>query len=664
MANIKVQPLDSVDVSGAQYSQPPVATDPSGAARAAEAEALGTAVEAGIDIFKHRQKKSAEENAEIQSKSLLEEFTGYERKQELNQQLDTAIDAEDAQRIIMDNATPGSLERDMSATSLAQIEKTKDTLEKEKLAVDQGLLTFEEFRRRAESLFYQQVVQTPGLKAEIAVVMGEYLGIDPRGQTAAIEIENRKAAAKAEAAKNTRLKGIMMDHGFWVVGKSDEWNVANMGQAAMDYQHAQARREHRRKNLDWIQQQDEVTRKREANLALEDLHKSGPTALRQMAQIGDMNLLDGDITLQEMRTWDEDTRATLVAGFQQIGNQYKQIIHSETYANDQIGDRVQPLLQAIDDQVDLLSSIVMQEDSQELLEQKYNRLKTLNDITVQSYLNNQVLTQKDAVAMAAMREVVGETNLLAKTKIENIMLKLFQGNAQDLLSLEEEERGDTLAGYEKMLQSVSRALDSGYELDETQQNTIVKQLSTMSRHQSDELNSKVRQQMNRLATNEDLMKMFKQVDERGYRNFSRAVVQHQRVELDSLQEDMENKRIRGSRYYLKEEDGHWLITPTSMAVNKQTQLSTRGRVRGQNKQQGDTSKAEQALRDPVKQINATRGLITNMIKSRALVAGIPESEAARQVAEELGLNLKDVTETPKQEEKPGFGEGLKKKGDE
>jgi hypothetical protein len=49
-----------------------------------------------------------------------------------------------------------------------------------------------------------------------------------------------------------------------------------------------------------------------------------------------------------------------------------------------------------------------------------------------------------------------------------------------------------------------------------------------------------------------------------------------------------------------------------------------------------------------------------MVDARALAEGVSTAEAARMVATELGLNIKDVQEVVK-EDKPGFGEEFQSK---
>jgi hypothetical protein len=631
MAEIQARPSQEVDISGAAHVAPRNATDPSGATAAARAEALGTAVDAGISVFQHRQKKQAEADAEIVSKSLLEEFTGFGRKQELNEQLDDAFDAEEEQR-------------DISSSSLATIEKTKDTLEREKAAVDQGLLSLEEYRRRAESLFYQQVVQTPGLKTEIATVMSEYLGIDPRGQTAAIEIENRKAAAKAAAAGNTKLKGQMIGDGYWVGNKTDEWNFANLGQANLDYRQALKRMEFRQARLNFIQDRDKFEREKIANQTLQDLNTVQSSALRKMGEFGELNVTG--MTYAQIRDMSPDSRDLWIKNIEQTAQGYKDVVTAQTFQNDQIGDRAQPLLDSIDARRDMLIGILKQDGTQELLEQQLARLNTLNDITVQSFLNSELLTDPEAVALAAMREVWGETNLTNKVLIERVSLRLM--------------RGDTLSSYEEILKSTAKALDFGIELDEPQIQSLVKQLGTMSRHMPDEFNSEVRQQMSRLAANEEFMKIFEKNDPRAHANFTRSMVGNQKIELQSLQQDMQNMGVRGSQYFLQEEEGTWMITPTTHAVNKFVEGATLHGLHGQVTRKGSEDDALKFYRSQVQPINSTRGLLTNMVDARALAEGVSTAEAARMVATELGLNIKDVQEVVK-EDKPGFGEEFQSK---
>jgi hypothetical protein len=658
MADIQAKPNQEVDISGVSHAASPSATDPSGATAAARAQALGTAVDAGISVFQHRQKKQAEADAEVVSKSLLEEFTGFGRKQELNEQLDDAFDAEEEQRDVLGNAVPGSLERDISSSSLATIEKTKDTLEREKAAVDQGLLSLEEYRRRAESLFYQQVVQTPGLKTEIATVMTEYLGIDPRGQTAAIEIENRKAAAKAAASANTKLKGQMIGDGYWVGNKTDEWNFANLGQANLDYRQALKRMEFRQARLNFIQDRDKFEREKIANQTLQDLNTVQSSALRKMGEFGELNVTG--MTYAQIRDMSPDSRDLWIKNIEQTAQGYKDVVTAQTFQNDQIGDRAQPLLDSIDARRDMLIGILKQDGTQELLEQQLARLNTLNDITVQSFLNSELLTDPEAVALAAMREVWGETNLTNKVLIERVSLRLMRGQAPDLSGQTTEERADTLSSYEEILKSTAKALDFGIELDEPQIQSLVKQLGTMSRHMPDEFNSEVRQQMSRLAANEEFMKIFEKNDPRAHANFTRSMIGNQKIELQSLQQDMQNMGVRGSQYFLQEEEGTWMITPTTHAVNKFVEGATLHGLHGQVTRKGSEDDALKFYRSQVQPINSTRGLLTNMVDARALAEGVSTAEAARMVATELGLNIKDVQEVVK-EDKPGFGEEFQSK---
>ena len=651
MAKIDVNLNQGVDLSGASFVNPGHVADNTQTAKQVTALAEG-----GIDIFKAGKRAAAAE----QSKSLLEEFTGFKRKSEIAAKEDELLDTEGSLREDLNNAAPGTIERDLTNDALMTLEKTKDSLARDRAAVDQGLLSLEDYRRRAETMFYQQVVHTPGLKNEIAAVMTEYLGVDPRGQEAAIEIENRKAAAKANATQNTKLKSQMIGDGYWVSGKSDEWNFQNMAQANLDYRQALKRMEFNQANLNLLQDMDKDGRQRAARRTLADMNTLQGNALDGMSKLGDLNLFE--LTYPEVRELSEDDRALWMSNIRASADQFLNIIGQQQAGNEEIGTKADPLRQSIEARRDLLIDILSQNDSQELLEQKLNRLKSLNDITVQSRVSDVFVSQPNAQNIAAMREIAGESNLTGKAVIENVMLKLFRGDTPDLVTAEPEERNDTLRGYEAILQGVSRSLDAGFELNEEQLGAVVKQLSGMSRHYPDELNSRVRQQMDRIASNKELMNKYKTVDPRGYDNFMKSLMNNQQVELESLAEDMANKEAMPSRYFLSKEDDVWLLTPTTLAVDNHAEANKpRGRSAVGRKGEHDKDSAEKVLRDKVQTINLSRGLITNMIRSRQQALGISEQAAAREVATSLGLSLKDLTKAVTAEENKGFGDDFRSK---
>lgn len=635
MAELPVNLNQGVDLAGTTfvqqgYAQPDVSA----------MEQLKNLAGTGLDAFS----KYKMEQAEMKSKSLLEEFTGYKRKSALDEEIGKLDDQEASIREQLGTIGPGNVRRDTSMAELATLEQTRDNLIRDREAVDQGLLSYEEYRRRAEKLFYEQVVHTPGLKQDIAKVMNEFLGLDPRGEEAAIEIEKRKALMKTQADELKTFRSDMRKSGFWDLRFTPEENVQRFGQAFLDMQQLRTRREFRRENFNDQQAYTTAEREAQANQRMKELSDLSGPALSGMGRLGEVDIWT--IKPAEWMNMDPELVDNWVNHVNTQALALIDEIKSEQYMNPELkSERVQPLIDSITDRRDLLLGMIRATEGNEQYERQAQRLKNEHSIRLEYLVKNIHLSQPDALMLEAMRVMWGESNLTNRGKIETLMLQLMNGGLPDLSGgLEDPTVQDTLASYQEILKSSRNYLDSGQEFDEQQWTAVRTTMNSLSRTFPDELNSETRQQMQAMAAREDIMKKYEAEDAKGYANFMRAAMLSQEHELEEAKGEFSLRGVKPSQYHLTKEDGVWMITPTSIA---QTDIPKRtGQASRKSATERRLQDNQQRLRDAVKDFNTQRGYIGNMITARVRATGMSETYAAADVARALGLNLSDVKVKP------------------
>jgi len=217
MAEIKeaTTQLGDVDITDASFTQRGVVT-----------EQVDTSTADILKFFGGQAKKYLTKNriaeAEDASRSLLDDFVGGSATAQLDQKqadIDGLVTSDLSDRSRVDGAQP------LSEQAQSALRQQRLKLDKDKLAVAQGLLSETEYRIRAEQLYYQQVALSPSLKSELASAMASILRIEPRGQLFQVTADARAAEAQRQKNEDAKLKSILQSQGMWTLGNTDQENI-------------------------------------------------------------------------------------------------------------------------------------------------------------------------------------------------------------------------------------------------------------------------------------------------------------------------------------------------------------------------------------------------------------------------------------------------------
>ena len=665
MAQIKTQDI-SVGVGGSEFvPETPRQAVGTGPAR------LANLVDTGLQGFKAYKKHTAESEA----KSLLEKFTGYERKAALIGEEDELIDREMELQKTMDNAKGGTPAFALSRNEMAQVKRARDQLEKKRDAVDQGLLSYEQYRRDAETLFYQQVAMTPGLKDELAGAMSEYLGIDPRGQTAAIEMEKRKAQLKQGRDTLSTMRTSMQKLGLWDEFRTEEENFQMYSTTFKQRARAIGDLELQKKQLESVTALSNAQQKVSATEINKSLVEAQPQALASMSFFGQYNA--NTMSASDFVNLPEEDRLNWRAALQQqrdqfasVGNNFKAML----------GDHFDPAPHqaAIDARFELIDGLLSGKQKEDVIAQRLKMLQDENNYSLEFEKNGILMDNTTARRLAAISDLIPGEVLAKDITASNIVAELLMGRSQDLVeSVDPAKRDNTLQAYQWTLQNMTKGWDIRKDWDDNHVKESGQILVGVSRHLPDELDHATRQQMFRLAANTDFMSRLAQVDPRKHSILSKNLLEHQTVHNDGVRVKLERSiQTHGAtatpdNFFLKKEDDIWMLVPTSAALEPvdAPELGGVGFARGRRGTLGAASKAQTAniasLGQVTASMNNARGAQWNsLVKARANALSISEAEAARQLSVDIGLSSKDVT--PKADatpDKPGFGDDLKKDKD-
>jgi hypothetical protein len=628
---------------------------------------LANLVDTGLQGFKAYKKHVAEGEAQ----SLLEKFTGFERKAALIGEEDEIIDKETELQKTMDNVKGGTPAFALAQNEMAQVQRARDELDKKKAAVEQGLLSFEQYRRDAETLYYQQISMTPGLKDEIAGVMSEYLGIDPRGQTAAIEMEKRKAELKQGRDTLSTMRTSMQKMGLWDEFRTEEENFRMYSTIFKQRARAIADIDFQKKQLEAAGMLSEAQKKVSATEINMSLLEAQPQALASMSFFGQYNA--NSMSASDFVNLPEEDRLQWRANLQAqrdtfatVGQNFKSVL----------GDHFDPAphQEAIDARFELLDGLLSGKQKEELIAQKLKLMADENTYMIENEKNGILANSATARRLAAVNDIIDGQVLAKEITASNITVDLLMGRNPDLLdNADPGKREESLKTYQFLLQSISNKVGDVSKWNDNQVNETGLLALNMSKHQPDELDHATRQQLFRLSASKEYMDRLSQVNPRRHAILASNIMKHQEVHNDGIITKLERSvnseglKVSPASFFLKKEDDTWMMVPTSAAAEpKSPDLSSTAdtvvRTRGQKAVEARNKRNTDGLSRITASMNNARGAQWNsLVQSRANALGLSEAEAARQISNDIGLSAKDVapkgSATP---ERPGFGDSLKK----
>ena len=613
--------------------------------------------------------------AEAESKSLLEKFTGFERKAALLGDEDELITREKHMNDMLDASNgPGSNAFALGMQEKEQIKRARGELEKKKDAVDQGLLTYEQYRRDAETLFYQQVAMTPGLKDELAGAMSEYLGIDPRGQTAAIEIEKRKAEMKAGRDTLSTMRSSMQNLGLWDKWRTEEENFQMYSTTFKRRARAIGDLDFQKKQLEAAGALSEAQKKVSAQEMNGLLVEAQPQALASMSFFGQYNA--NTMTASDFINMPEADRLKWRVALQKqrdtfagVGQQYKALL----------GDHFDPAphQESIDARFDLIDGLLRGDMKEEMIAQRLKLMADENSYMIENEKNGILANNGVARRLAAISDIFPGEVLSKSIATANVATDLLMGRTPDLSEDDPEKAQETLRDFQFLLQNMSNKMPEVKSWTDDQINETGLMVMNMSKQQPDSLDHATRQQLFRVSGDKLYMDRLAGVNPRRHKILTDNIMRHQEVHNEGVTTKLDRAirtaglTVKTDSFFLKKEDEKWMLVPTSKVSEPKTLdlkdgtdsvVATRGQrsVDARNKRQTD------GLANITASMNNARGAQwTDLIQSRANSLRVSEQEAARQIALTVGLSDKDVT--PKGDatpERPGFGDEFKKTTDD
>jgi len=648
MAKINVDTNISEGVGGADFVQ-----QGSAVANTLAPDALAAIAEGAKDVFVIGKKEEAKQA----SKSLLEELTGNDRLLDIAKQEQDAFAVEND--LANEIAADPSSAQGPQGQQLEQVQGLKQKLAREREAVVQGLLTNDEFRIRAEQSFYQMVAMTPGIKSELAKVMGEHLGIDPRGQTAAVTMAARDDITAKTDTATKKIVGELVSSGFYDSNISEKANIMKYWPHVQKDMQAQ----HELKVLtDTLNGQgiiDGAERDAAAKTARSWVAQAEQRSLYSLGAFKGQNIFD--LSSNEIVNMDEETRVAWAQSIQAQGVQFSSVLNGLETST---GASFAANRDTVQQQQELLLSIINSTQLNDQLTQNLAIGKARNDILVEAAKADIAMTQPQAVKLAAYSKFMNISNMIGVNITGSTMvLQGLNGDIPNLENLGAEDKEATLDMYVDSAKSTSQT----YDLDPKSitDNDIgnMGNVGTMISDQDPVALGSIKPslQLFRLASRPDFMTRLESVDPVKAQRLSQGVIKHQKAvgqnynkEISSIIESTTGAhKLDSLDFHLEKVEDTWLVVPNTGADVKPAPVgggdSSAAASAALSKRA--TAVMEQTKNELTVKLNRTRGMINNMVISRAAATGLPVAQAAKQVAQDLGISTIDGEEV-----KPGFAE--------
>jgi hypothetical protein len=668
MAKINVTPQMDADLSGTEHVQQGTTVADTFAPQATKAIAEGA-----LNIHKAGKISEARE----MGKSLLEEFTQAEEQINLGEQ-QAAIFAEE-EEILREHAKApaGSEIRERTTAQLLGLEQQKKQLEVDREAVIQGLLSNDEYRKRAEMAFYQQVALTPGIKEELAAAMGEFLGFDPRGQTAKMTMAARAAKKEGESLAKKKMVDLMVGQGAWLNGFTDDQNI----EMFWDKVSGSLRAAQSAKELTTKLNTEEKLTAAGNTLKIADFNKKFAEAefsiINGMSTFGNKNIYTMDRAAW-LATEDDVKEAWL----KDNTSKYNQALAVINDADQATGgnDSFKAYKETLKNHHDLVQNILLSKQYDDVLKNNLSIAKQQNQIILEGHKHGIMVTQQDAAYLAAFNDLFNGSGLLANNIVAGqIILKGLQGIRSNLSGLDPKDLDATLKQYQAVMQSTMQRFSANpKQWDDTDIQDMGKVAQMIADQKTRDLDHATRAQLLSATGNADFMKRLEAANPEQAEDLRNSISQHQKAASDTYSNTIKdaaqrvNLDTKDFHIYKSEDVQGWAL---GVNTDAQPKLGSVGRtsVFGVNPQSDEeraarrSGKAQEAQAQLERSLNrmGSGQLLNNLINTYVNTEGVTPDIAMKTVAADLGISLEDVEpvkvtpgKTPV-EEKPGFAEAVR-----
>ncbi len=600
------------------------------------------------DTAKGLYVESKKAEAVTESKSLLDEFTGREH----------TVFAEEGEVDDPIAESPDVQEVPQTTAATEQIEGLKKQLAHERKAVAQGLMSNDEFRLRAEQSFYQITALTPGIKSEIAAVMGEYLGIDPRGQTAQITMRDRDNAAAADAARNKQLVSALITERMYDPGLSDEENISKNWPIIQKSALAMKNIDMEMKRIALWTAETTQDKQIAANNFRAWIPEAERTALNLMGVYKGTNILD--LTPQEVINIDPETRAAWAHSASLQAGSLTQVLNSVETST---GENFATNRDTVDDHLELVLSILKSEQLNDALTTNLSVAQTRSDLLVKAAGLNIAMTQPEAVTLAAYNDIgINTANMLGvNVEATRIVLQGLKGDIPNLSSADPKDKATVIERYTGTLRDVANSYaKTPKDYTDADIGNAGNVALMVANQDPAVLNSiKPSLQLFKLVAKTDFMTRLEKVDPEKARALKQGVVKHMEAvgynynkEISTVYQNTGAEQLDAMDCHIEKVEDTWLVVPNSDVDAKLAPNSASPHSRSQALSKKDAGVVDAKRSALVASLNRTPKMIPNMVNCVVAITGLPPSEAAKQVAQDLGISVTDVLPSARPEGHP------------
>ena len=643
MANIKVNQNIEGGAGGTDFVQQGTSV-----ANTLAPDAIAAVAEGVKDIFVIGKK----EQAATESKSLLEELTGNKRLVDIAQREQAVFGREEevANEIAQSTDVLGNTQ---TTAAMEQIQGMKDQLSREREAVVQGLLTNDEYRIRAETSFYQMVAMTPGIKTELAKVMSEHLGIDPRGQTAAVTMAARDDITAKTDTATKKIIGELVSSGFYDSNLTERANIVKYWDHVKGGMQAQNELKVLTDKINAQGTIDDAEKAIVAKQATTWVNKAEQRSLYNMGGFKGQNLFD--LTPEEIVNMDPETRAQWAANIQAQAVEFSGVLNSLETST---GQSFATNRDTVSAQQELLMGIINSDQLNDILTSNLAIGKARNDILVEAAKAEIAMSQPQAVQLAAYGKFFNISNMLSVNVAGSTMvLRGLNGDIPNLANLTQEDKAATIDMYNESVKGVSLLYSQDPKSFNDADIGNAGNVATMVANQdpADLGSMQPSLQLFRLAAGDGFMDRLDGIDpikadilRKGVIKHQKAVGQNYNQEISTVLENNDAENLDSLDFHIENIEGQWMVVPNSDvdAALMPSRIGTPLPDQLEMLSRKDAQFIAQKKNSMTVALNRTRGMISNMVESRAASTGLPLSEAAKQVAQDLGISTVDG-EAPK-----------------
>ena len=616
--------------------------------------AKGLEVMGATALEAYKGKRLAQGDAD--ARSVRDRFVG-KQLEELDDQL--LGKTEDLQS---ESLLPLGIDGDPTETpvrDLKAIESLRDDisfLEGRRQAVMQDLKTNDEFRREAESKFYQSLSRAPGLKSELIEIYQSYLGISPQGQSAALQYEHNNSLAKAQAdaqdASVKKMDSYLITNQLKIEGMDVAENYFLVQPAQQKLLEAQ-RQVAYVENLQKLGKlKTEQEQRLYADKTISSLWESSALSLKGISMHPETGENLTAMSASSILNMNDEQR---VAWGNNLENSKQALLTKIAMQRDSFNlvpeavSQFDRMVERIEARYELLTKHLNSKNLEELTQTKKNVFDFENQIIIATATNGMLQEPQVAMLAALSQNFPAESNLFLKSvgslAQNKIIQNLLEGTAvqtSDEPSKIEATRS-TMDNWGSFLNNAASKYGTGkIQVGGDSTKGLKNMLISAANSDDSVIPESFTKGAISLLTNDkfltDLRRDFPQDYAKIQKKYKPILGDYLAEYSQQLTHKINAHSPDGGKlfmrnYWLEDNNGQYIVTPTQELIESRRGLYAVSQV------------PQQINEDNFSDIKAAIDVAEKLY-------GWPRAEAARQVARSLGMSTRDLTITPQNQTAP------------